>query len=197
MLGKTTKGTLKEKVPKEPKVKAAKAPKKSGKKLKPADIFGAIKGFFLKIPGVSKLTSPKPAVPITNDRVGFLNSIKVKLFVAFLIPIGLFVITGILIYSKCSNTLIDNSETSTYTTLSTLNEYFESGFEAASLIATRLSVNETVIYAYSGGSTNALINDAKLVVSNESTAYYLVAYITIIREDFDTVSSKGVPGSGL
>ena len=192
MLGKTTKGTLKEKVPKEPKVKAAKAPKKSGKKLKPADIFGAIKGFFLKIPGVSKLTAPKPAVPITNDRVGFLNSIKVKLFVAFLIPIGLFVITGILIYSKCSNALIDNSETSTYTTLSTLNEYFESGFEAASLIATRLSVNETVIYAYSGGSTNALINDAKVVVSNESTADYLVAYITIIGEDFDTVSSKGV-----
>lgn len=178
---------VKEKTPKLP--KAAKEP---GKKLKPADILKAVKEFFLKIPGVDKLFTPKEAAPITNDKVHFLNSIKVKLFVAFLVPIGLFVITGILIYSKCSNTLIENSETSTYTTLSTLNEYFESGFEAASLIATRLSVNETVTNAYSSGSTNSMINDAKVAVSNESTADYLVAYITIIGDGFDTASSKGV-----
>lgn len=180
---------VKEKVVKE---KTPKAPKEPKEKLKPADVIKKIKGFFLKLPGVSKLTAPKEAKPITNDKVNFLSSIKVKLFVAFLVPIALFVVTGILIYSKCSNTLIENSETSTYTTLSTLNEYFESGFEAASLIATRLSVNETVIYAYSSGSTNAMINDAKVVVSNESTADYLVAYITIIGDGFDTASSKGV-----
>ena len=178
---------VKEKAPKLPKV-----PKEPGKKLKPADIIKKVKELFLKIPGVSKLMAPKEATPITNDKVHFLNSIKVKLFVAFLVPIGLFVITGILIYSKCSNTLIENSETSTYTTLSTLNEYFESGFEAAQLIATRLSVNETVINAYSSGSTNSMINDAKVAVSNESTADYLVAYITIIGDGFDTASSKGV-----
>ncbi len=178
---------VKEKAPKLPKV-----PKEPGKKLKPADIIKKVKELFLKIPGVSKLMAPKDAAPITNDKVHFLNSIKVKLFVAFLVPIGLFVITGILIYSKCSNTLIENSETSTYTTLSTLNEYFESGFEAAQLIATRLSVNETVINAYSSGSTNSMINDAKVAVSNESTADYLVAYITIIGDGFDTASSKGV-----
>lgn len=181
---------VKEKAPKLPKV--PKAPKEPGKKLKPADIIKKVKELFLKIPGVSKLMAPKEATPITNDKVHFLNSIKVKLFVAFLVPIGLFVITGILIYSKCSNTLIENSETSTYTTLSTLNEYFESGFEAAQLIATRLSVNETVINAYSSGSTNSMINDAKVAVSNESTADYLVAYITIIGDGFDTASSKGV-----
>ncbi len=171
-----------EKVPKTPK----------GKKM---DILAIIKGLPQKVktlPGIKKLFEPKPEVPLTNDKVNFLSSIKVKLFVAFLVPIMLFIITGILIYNKCSNTLIQNSETSTYTTLSTLNEYFESGFEAASLIATRLSVNETVVYAYSKGSTNALINDAKVVVSNESTADYLVAYITIIGDGFDTASSKGV-----
>lgn len=177
---------LKEKVVKE------KAPKGPKQKLKPADIINKIKEFILKIPGISKLTAPKEAAPITNDKVSFLNSIKVKLFVAFLIPIALFVVTGILIYSKCSNTLIKNSETSTYTTLSTLNEYFESGFEAASLIATRLSVNETVINAYSSGATTTMVNEAKVAVSNEATADYLVAYITIIGEDQDTASSKGV-----
>ncbi len=210
MLGKATKGTSKEKVLKEPKVKekvikektekkekvikekAPKAPKMPKEKLKPADIIKKVKSFFINLPGVSKLTAPKEAAPITNDKVAFLNSIKVKLFIAFLVPIALFVITGILIYSKCSNTLIENSETSTYTTLSTLNEYFESGFEAASLIATRLSVNETVTNAYSSGSTNAMINDAKVAVSNESTADYLIAYITIIGDGFDTASSKGV-----
>lgn len=222
MLGKTTKGTLKEKPVKAPKVqltkeekalqkaakkaekealKKAKAskvsttstkPKKIGKKVTLGDIVDGVKNFFLKIPGVSKLTAPKEAKPITNDKVNFLNSIKVKLFVAFLIPIVLFIITGILIYSKCSNTLIDNSETSTSTTLSTINEYFESGFEAASLIATRLSVNDVVINAYSKGSVSSMVNEAKVLVSNESIADYLVAYITIIGKDYDTASSKGV-----
>ena len=181
---------VKEKVPKVP--KAPKAPKEPKEKLKPADVIKKVKGFFMKLPGVSKLTAPKEVKPITSDKVNFLNSIKVKLFVAFLVPIALFVVTGILIYSKCSNTLIENSETSTYTTLSTLNEYFESGFEAASLIATRLSVNETVTNAYSSGATTTMVNDAKVAVSNEATADYLVAYITIIGDDNDTASSKGV-----
>ena len=183
---------VKEKAVKEKAPKAPKAPKEPKEKLKPADVIKKVKGFFMKLPGVSKLTAPKEAKPITNDKVNFLNSIKVKLFVAFLVPIALFVVTGILIYSKCSNTLIENSETSTYTTLSTLNEYFESGFEAASLIATRLSINETVINAYSSGATTTMANDAKVAVSNEATADYLVAYITIIGEDNDTASSKGV-----
>ena len=183
---------VKEKTAKEKMPKAPKQPKAPKEKIKLKDIPKKTKAFLLKIPGVSKLFEPKAAVPITNDRVSFLNSIKVKLFVSFLVPIGLFVITGIMIYSKCSNTLIENSETSTYTTLSTLNEYFESGFEAASLIATRLSVNETVAAAYSKGATNTMINDAKVLVSNESTADYLVAYITIIGKDHDTASSKGV-----
>lgn len=189
---------VKEKPPKKEKPvkakapKAEKAPKAPRKKMKPADIIKSIKAFFMKIPGISKLMTPKEAQPITNDNVSFLNSIKVKLFVAFLVPIALFIITGILIYSKCSNTLIKNSETSTYTTLSTLNEYFESGFEAASLIATRLSINETVINAYSSGATTTMANDAKVAVSNEATADYLVAYITIIGDDNDTASSKGV-----
>lgn len=174
------------------KEKAPKAPKAPRAKMKPADILKNIKAFFMKIPGISKLFGPKEARPITNDKVAFLNSIKVKLFVAFLVPIALFIITGVLIYSKCSNTLIENSETSTYTTLSTLNEYFESGFEAASLIATRLSVNETVTNAYSSGATTTMVNDAKVAVSNEATADYLVAYITIIGANNDTASSKGV-----
>ena len=183
---------VKEKTVKEKTPKAPKQPKAPKEKIKLKDIPKKIKAFLLKIPGISKLFEPKEAAPITNDRVSFLNSIKVKLFVSFLVPIGLFVITGILIYSKCSNTLIENSETSTYTTLSTLNEYFESGFEAASLIATRLSVNETVAAAYSKGATSTMVNDAKVAVSNEATADYLVAYITIIGNDQDTASSKGV-----
>lgn len=187
MLFKSTKGSSKVKPAKDPK-----SSKKSGKRPKSADNKGSLKGFLAKLLGKFKSNTPKEEVPITNDKVNFLSSIKVKLFVAFLIPIALFIITGVLIYSKCSNALLENSESSTYSTLSTLNEYFESGFEAASLIATRLSINETVINAYSSGSTNAMINDAKVVISNESTADYLVAYITVIGEGIDTASSRGV-----
>lgn len=183
---KEAKASATSKVKKVAKEKVKKAP---GEKI---NLLAKGKALINKIPGIDKLKTQKEAEPITNDKVSFLNSIKVKLFVAFLVPIALFIITGILIYNKCSNTLIENSETSTYTTLSTLNEYFESGFEAASLIATRLSVNETVINAYSSGSTNAMINNAKVAVSNESTADYLVAYITIIGDGYDTASSKGV-----
>lgn len=181
----------KEKPVKEKAIKE-KTPKSPKEKLKPTDVIKKIKGLFLNLPRGSKSNAPKEAKPITNDKVNFLSSIKVKLFIAFLVPIALFIVTGILIYSKCSNTLIKNSETSTYTTLSTLNEYFESGFEAVSLIATRLSINETVINAYSTGATTTMANEAKVAVSNEATADYLVAYITIIGDKQDTASSKGV-----
>ena len=187
------------KAPKEPKLPKEKVkkekiakPKKEKSKIKPADIIKKVKGLFSKLTGMLKSKNEKESEPITNDKVNFLSSIKVKLFVAFLVPIILFVITGILIYTKCSNTLISNSETSTYTTLSTLNEYFESGFDAASLIATRLSVNETVMNAYSLGATTTMVNDAKVAVATEATADYLVAYITIIGDGYDTASSKGV-----
>lgn len=145
-----------------------------------------------KLSGLFKKPSSQMVSPVTNDSVHFLSSIKVKLFYAFLVPIGLFVITGILIYSKCSNMLIENSENATYTTLTTLNEYFESGFEAASLIAKRLSVNETVINAYSPGGTETNINDSRVLISSEASAEYLVAYITVIGEDESATTSKGV-----
>lgn len=184
---------VKEKVPKAAKEKApkVKTPKVKAPKEKGA-FLAKVKAIINKIPGIDRLKAPQEAEPITNDKVNFLNSIKVKLFIAFLVPIILFIFTGVLIYSRCSNTLISNSETSTYTTLTTLNEYFESGFEAASLIATRLSINDTVITAYSLGATTTMANDAKVIVSNESTADYLVAYITVIGDGFDTASSKGV-----
>lgn len=147
-----------------------------------------------KIKNLIQSKVPAEDVEVTDDKVSFLSSIRVKLFVAFLIPICLFIITGILIYNRCSNTLISNSETSTYTTLTTLNEYFESGFEAASLIATRLSINDTVVNAYSKSSTAATttpVTDAAVIVSNEGTAEYLVAYITVIGDGFQSATSKG------
>lgn len=183
---KETKNVATQKVKKVAKEKVKKAPSEK------VNLLAKGKELINKLPGIDKLKVPKEVEPITNDKVSFLSSIKVKLFVAFLVPIALFIVTGILIYNRCSNTLIENSETSTYTTLSTLNEYFESGFEATSLIATRLSINETVTNAYSKGSTSSMINEAKVIVSNESTADYLVAYITIIGDGYETASSKGV-----
>lgn len=142
----------------------------------------------------SKVKKPKEkrAGAITNDKVSFLSSIKVKLFVAFLLPIFLFIIAGIMIYSKCSSSLVENCEASTYTTLTTLNEYFESGFEAAGLIGTRLSVNSATSDAFSGTPTDAQVNACKVAVSNEATADYLVANITIIGDGFQSVSTDGL-----
>lgn len=120
---------------------------------------------------------------IVNNR-----GIRTKLISAFLIPAILFIVVGIMIYSKSKLGLTENSENLINTNVQMLKQYFELGFENIELSATRLSVNENVVNYYSGGADEKsdlftrYRAGTKSAISNESTAdTYILNVMTFAK----------------
>ena len=123
-----------------------------------------------------------------------INGIQTKLIGAFLLPVILFVMVGLFIYVQSSNALNTAYTDSANTSVTTLGEYLDLGFENIKLMATRLSVNQSV-YAYYSGTDNKKESDlmaAKLAVSNESTADTYIDHIFIVASTGTTCSDMGV-----
>ncbi|MGN0343270.1 MAG: methyl-accepting chemotaxis protein [Roseburia sp.] len=123
-----------------------------------------------------------------------LNGIQTKLVGAFMIPVVLFVVVGLMIYSKSSRTLESTYTDAANTSVGTLAEYLDLGFENIKLIATRLSVNQTVIDYYTGTDKKpeSQLMSVKLAISNEATADTYVDHISIIAKTGDSCSDMGV-----
>ncbi|MDE7062966.1 MAG: hypothetical protein K2O73_06950, partial [Lachnospiraceae bacterium] len=110
------------------------------------------------------------------------KGIGVKLNVAFMIPVVLFVIVGLLIYNKSSSILRSTYEASATTSVGTLEQYLDLGFENITLMATRLSINSAIqsYYTGSGDKSEGMLMDAKLALSNEATADTFIDHIIVI-----------------
>ena len=123
-----------------------------------------------------------------------LNGIQTKLVGAFMIPVVLFVIVGMLIHSKSSSTLESTYTDAANTSVGTLAEYLDLGFENIELIATRLSVNQTVTDYYTGTDKKpeSQLMNVKLAISNEATADTYVNHISIIAKNGDACTDAGV-----
>ncbi|MCI5620128.1 MAG: methyl-accepting chemotaxis protein [Lachnospiraceae bacterium] len=123
-----------------------------------------------------------------------LNGIQTKLIGAFMIPVVLFVMVGMLIYSKSSSTLESTYTDAANTSVGTMAEYLDLGFENIELIATRLSVNQTVTDYYTGTDKKpeSQLMNVKLAISNESTADTYVNHIAIIAKNGDACTDAGV-----
>ena len=104
------------------------------------------------------------------------QGIRIKLICGFLVPAVLFIVVGVMIYSKSKQGLTENSETLINTNVGMLREYFELGFENIELSATRLSVNDNIISYYTStiDDKSDLISRSrsgtKAAINNESTA---------------------------
>ena len=122
-----------------------------------------------------------------------LRGIQVKLIGAFMIPVILFVIIGFMIYSKCSTTLNSTYEASANTSVGTLEEYLGLGFENIELMATRLSINSAITSYYTGSEakSESMLMDAKLALSNESTADKFIDHIIVCAKSGTACSEKG------
>ncbi len=135
--------------------------------------------------------------------VKLFKGIKAKLISTFLVPAVLFIIVGIMIYSKSRQGLTENSETLIDTNVQMLEQYFNLGFESIELSATRLSVNDNIIKYYSGAldEKSALYTqaraDAKLAVKNESTADTYILNVLTFANDGSALSQTGVVKSDL
>ena len=122
-----------------------------------------------------------------------LRGIQVKLIGAFMIPVILFVIIGFMIYSKCSTTLNSTYEASANTSVGTLEEYLGLGFENIELMATRLSINSAITSYYTGSEvkSESMLMDAKVALSNESTADKFIDHIIVCAKSGTACSEKG------
>lgn len=128
-----------------------------------------------------------------KDKGMGLRGIQVKLIVAFMIPVILFVIIGFMIYSKCSTTLNSTYEASANTSVGTLEEYLGLGFENIELMATRLSVNSAITSYYTGSEvkSESMLMDTKVALSNESTADKFIDHIIVCAKSGTACSEKG------
>lgn len=128
-----------------------------------------------------------------KDKGMGLRGIQVKLIGAFMIPVVLFVIIGFMIYSKCSTTLNSTYEASANTSVGTLEEYLGLGFENIELMATRLSINSTITSYYTGSEvkSESMLMDAKVALSNESTADKFINHIIVCAKSGTACSEKG------
>lgn len=128
-----------------------------------------------------------------KDKGMGLRGIQVKLIGAFMIPVILFVIIGFMIYSKCSTTLNSTYEASANTSVGTLEEYLGLGFENIELMATRLSINSVITSYYTGSEvkSESMLMDAKVALSNESTADKFIDHIIVCAKSGTACSEKG------
>lgn len=128
-----------------------------------------------------------------KDKGMGLRGIQVKLIVAFMIPVILFVIIGFMIYSKCSTTLNSTYEASANTSVGTLEEYLGLGFENIELMATRLSINSAITSYYTGSEvkSESMLMDTKVALSNESTADKFIDHIIVCAKSGTACSEKG------
>lgn len=128
-----------------------------------------------------------------KDKGMGLRGIQVKLIGAFMIPVILFVIIGFMIYSKCSTTLNSTYEASANTSVGTLEEYLGLGFENIELMATRLSINSAITSYYTGSEvkSESMLMDAKVALSNESTADKFIDHIIVCAKSGTACSEEG------
>ncbi|MBQ3583270.1 MAG: methyl-accepting chemotaxis protein [Lachnospiraceae bacterium] len=170
---------VKEKKVKEPKPvkeKKVRAPKTENSKRMKKSLKGK------EISKTNKVSKPKK-----------IRGIKNKLIGAFLLPVILFIIVGIIIYSKSEQGLKSNTETLTFTSVDMLKEYFELGFESVYLTSTRIAVNSDINSHFGGMYDNKYENKAKGAIVNEAVAdKYIQAIVAFSENQGNSISDTGV-----
>ena len=79
-----------------------------------------------------------------------MNRVRYKLIGAYLVPVVLIILLGVLSYSKSSKGIIHSYESSSLTTLEMMANYFKLGFEGVQGKATQINTNESIKKYYSG-----------------------------------------------
>ncbi len=79
-----------------------------------------------------------------------INSIRAKLILAYLVPVILIIILGVLSYSQSSKGLVESYESSTLSTMNNMARYFNFGVETVAGKAKTLNTNDILVKYYSG-----------------------------------------------
>jgi len=126
-----------------------------------------------------------------------LGGIRAKLIGAFMIPVFLIILLGVLSYNKSSNGIITNYEISTLTSMNMLSNYLSLGFDTVQAKTKQLCTNETMIKYFSGhwedDISNQITKRKELdndVVSNLLTQEYM-SNIYILSSYTTPIVAKG------
>jgi methyl-accepting chemotaxis protein len=208
----------KEKPPKEPKVKKEKPPKEP----KPPKVKKERPPKEPKLPKVKKEKVPKdPKIkkervagkrtinlpkwfkgkkgqkqnePIELTKIGRFHGILAKLLISFMIPVCLFIVAGIIIYQKSEEGLKNNTESLTFTSINTLADYLDTGFQNVDYAIKRIALNATVTQHFSATEGEALAKDVVTFVNSESLADTYISNIFTFgkRQEDIIVSGDGI-----
>lgn len=139
-------------------------------------------------------------VKAKKEGLKILGGIKTKLIGAFMIPVILIIILGLMSYKKSSEGIISNYESSTLTGMETLAKYLSLGFDTVASKATQLSTNENMMKSFSGIWENDIITQISKrseleswVFANLLTEKYM-ANIYVIADDSTPIIVNGKLG---
>lgn len=122
------------------------------------------------------------------------RTVKIKriIITSFLLPVCLFVLVSIIIYSTSISGLKENTESLTKTSVETLKEYFELGFENIKLSAVRMTVNRNVCTHFGGLYGREFELEAKNAIVTEAVAdKYISEIVAFSSKQPNALSNNG------
>lgn len=147
----------------------------------------------------------------TNQKKGFklgelmkrMNSIRSKLILAFLVPVILIIILGVLSYSKSSKGLIDSYENSTLSTMNNMARYFDFGAETVAGKAKILNTNDILVKYYSGEYQNdkeeetKRFKEVRASITKEILSQEYISSVYIMSDYGTAISGSGTTANKL
>jgi len=125
---------------------------------------------------LNKIKKDKPALEKIGSKkhsfkefLKLISSIRTKLILAFLVPVVLIIVLGVLSYSTSSKGLVQSYESSTLSTMNYMAKYLNFGLATVSEKADALNTNEVMIKYYSGMYAKDVVEEASRLKEVEST----------------------------
>ncbi len=164
----------------------------------------------LRISGKEKFSGKiKRTTPSSERRQGLdlkliikkMNSIRAKLIIAFLVPVVLIIVLGVLSYSKSSKGLIESYESSTMSTMNNMSRYLNFGAETIASKAKTLNTNDILVKYYSGEYQNnkeeesTRFKEVRSSITKEILSQDYIANVYIMSDYGTAISGNGTAAS--
>lgn len=94
-----------------------------------------------------------------NNKINMFMSIRSKMIGAFLVPVVLIIILGVISYNISANGFKNNYKDSALSTMTTVADYFELGFHTISSKSLQLDSTESITNYYSGAYKDDSVNE--------------------------------------
>lgn len=138
-----------------------------------------------------------------RDMISRVNSIRNKLITAFLVPVVLIIILGVLSYSKSSKGLIESYENSTLSTMNNMARYLDFGAETIATKVKILNTNDILVKYYSGDYRSDIeeesrrFKEVRSSITKEILSQDYIANVFIMSDYGTAISGNNTAASKL